>query len=123
MHDGVDLMLRDEARYQGIVPDVANDEMTRSHRLSESPDQVIENDDLFAGVTELSDDMTSDVSGTAGDQDCPVCQDISDEFDRELRNQACFGQMLLEPGIGAFNSRLELDFWGPAERRQPGCIE
>ena len=67
VHDGVDLMLREEPRDQRIVADIADDQFARGDGLAKSLAQIVEDDDPLARLAELPNDMTADVSGAAGD--------------------------------------------------------
>ena len=67
VHDCVDLMLREEPRYQRMIADITDDQLPREDGLPETFGQVIENDDSLAGLAELPHHMTANVSGAAGD--------------------------------------------------------
>ena len=62
------VVLRKQPGHQRTVADIADDEFARGHRLPESPAQIVEDDDPFRGLAQLTNDMTADVPGTAGDQ-------------------------------------------------------
>ena len=61
-------MLREQPGHQRPVADIADNELARGYRLPESSAQIVEDDDPFRGLAQLTDDMTADVPGTAGDQ-------------------------------------------------------
>src|SRR5258708_24327887 len=77
VHDGIDLVLRQNPRYQGVITDITDNEFAGCYRLPETLDEIVEDDDLFAGFSQLPSSMTAAVPGTAGDQDCPSTQAIS----------------------------------------------
>ena len=68
VHHRVYLVLRQQPGHQRIVPHVSDHQFTRRNRLPEAPAQVIQDDDALTGLAELADDMTADITGTAGDQ-------------------------------------------------------
>ena len=61
---------RIDAQDQILIADVADDERgTRRDRPAEAGRQVVEDDDLLAGVEQLEHHVAADVAGSAGDQD------------------------------------------------------
>ena len=53
VHDGVDLEAREQLLEALRVARVADDELAVEHRLAESGRQIVEHDDLLAGLAEL----------------------------------------------------------------------
>ena len=47
VHDRIDLVLGQQARHQGLIADVADDQRAGRHRLAKALDEVIEDDDPF----------------------------------------------------------------------------
>ena len=69
MDDGVDLVLGDDAADERLVADVAGDELRlRRDRPAEAGREIVEDDDLLAGIDQLPDHVTADVAGAAGDE-------------------------------------------------------
>jgi urease gamma subunit len=68
MHDRIDRMLRENTLEQRRIAGVSNNEFTMRYGRFESGGEVIERDDILAGIAELFDDMATDVSGATGDQ-------------------------------------------------------
>ncbi len=52
------------SRHCGVAR-IADDELAVEHRLAESRRQIVEHDDLLAGLAELPDDVRADVARTA----------------------------------------------------------
>jgi hypothetical protein len=77
MHHRIDLMLRQQTRDQGVVAYIADDQLASRDGLLEALRQVVENDNSFAGFAQLFYDVTANVAGAAGDQNRPVCQNLS----------------------------------------------
>ena len=69
MHDGIDSVLRQQPRDQHMISDIADHQFAGGHRLAKALPQVIEDDDLLAGLAQLPDHVAADVAGPAGDQD------------------------------------------------------
>ncbi len=67
VHDGVDLMLRQESRNQRVVADITDHQLARGYGLPKTLAQIVEDDDPLARLAELPHDMTADVAGAAGD--------------------------------------------------------
>jgi hypothetical protein len=67
MHHRIDLMLHEQARDQRVISGVADDQLTCRDGLPKAFNEVIEDNNAFAGFAQLSDDMTPNVAGTAGD--------------------------------------------------------
>ena len=67
VHDGIDLVLLEELRYQGLVAHLAHHQRPRGHGLPEPLAEVVQNHDPLAGFTELADHVAADVAGAAGD--------------------------------------------------------
>ena len=72
VHDGVDVEAREQLRQHGRVAGVADHELAVQHRLAEARRQVVEHDDVLAGLAELANDVRADVAGSPGDQNCFV---------------------------------------------------
>jgi hypothetical protein len=51
-----------------MIGDVSDNQKARGYRLPESLREIVENDHPFTGLPQLPHDVTSDVAGTAGDQ-------------------------------------------------------
>src|ERR1700692_2652421 len=68
MHDGIDSALRQEARTQRVVAPIAPHPPPWGSRLPEAAAQVVEDDDVFARLAQLTYHVAADVAGTAGDQ-------------------------------------------------------
>ena len=67
VHDRVHPVIHQQPRHQCLVPDIADDEFARGHRLPETTAEVIEDDHLFGGLAQLPHHVAADVAGTAGD--------------------------------------------------------
>lgn len=70
MHDGTHFMLHQHACHQFKIADIADDQLCATHRLAKTGAQVVYDDDPFAPRHQLLDDVTADVTGAAGDEDC-----------------------------------------------------
>jgi hypothetical protein len=68
VHDCRDVVLAQDAIHEFAITGVADDQSAVQHGRAESGRQVIENDDFFALLAELTNDVTTDVAGTAGNQ-------------------------------------------------------
>jgi hypothetical protein len=66
MHHRIDLMLRQQTRDQGVIADIADYQLASRDGLPEAFRQVVENDNSFADFAQLSYDVTTNVTGTAG---------------------------------------------------------
>ena len=70
MDDGVDAVLAHDRAHEILIPHVADDERRLSrHRPPEPRRQVVEDDDLLAGLDELENHVAADVAGPARNQD------------------------------------------------------
>jgi hypothetical protein len=67
MHHGINLVFRQKLCDQRIVADVADYKAAGRDRLPKTFDEIVQDDDPFAGLAQLSYDMTANVAGTAGD--------------------------------------------------------
>ncbi len=66
MDDGVDAVLAHDRAHEILIADVADDERRLGrHRPPEARRQVVEDDDLFAGLEELENHVAADVAGPA----------------------------------------------------------
>jgi hypothetical protein len=71
MDDGVDFVLRDQSRHEGLVAGLPDDELhALRHRPVEAGREVVEDDDALAGIDECIDHVTADIAGAAGDKNC-----------------------------------------------------
>ena len=69
VHDRIDLVLRQQPRHQRMIADIADDEFAGGDRLPEALAEIVEDDDLLAGLAQLPHHVAADVAGAAGDQD------------------------------------------------------
>jgi hypothetical protein len=67
MHDRVDLVILEYLRDERIIAHIPDDQFPGGYRLAKSLDQIVENDDTLARLTQLANDVTADVAGAAGD--------------------------------------------------------
>ena len=66
MGDGVDLVLGDQTCDQGLVAKIADDQgRLRRNRPGESRREIVDHDDLFAGVQQAQHHMAADIPGAA----------------------------------------------------------
>jgi len=70
MDDRINVVLSDDLSHQVLIGGVAEDKW---HVLGDGPvkasRQIVEYNDLFAGIGQLKDHVTADVAGTASYQD------------------------------------------------------
>ena len=69
MHHRLDGVLVQHLGDELAVGRVADDERRAEHRAAVAGGEIVEDDDAFAALGELTDDVTADVAGTAGDED------------------------------------------------------
>jgi hypothetical protein len=67
MHDRIDVEPREQLFEAGGIAGIADDELAVEHRLAEARRQIIEDDDLLAGLAELPHDVRPDIACTASD--------------------------------------------------------
>ncbi len=69
MQDGVDLVTKQQAPDDIMVAGIALDEFRLSRNgPSEPRRQIVENENVLAGVEQLEHHMAADIAGPAGDQ-------------------------------------------------------
>ncbi len=69
MNDGIDAMRLDDGTHQRLIADVADDrQYWLGQRGAKSGGEVVEHDDAFAGVDQLMDRVTADITRAAGHQ-------------------------------------------------------
>ena len=69
MGDRIDFMFVDQPRDQFAVAEIADRQRRgRGHGPGESGRQIVDDDDLFAGVDQPQSHMAADIAGAAGDQ-------------------------------------------------------
>src|SRR5215472_7821032 len=69
MDDRVDAALGDDRGDERLIASIADDERRAfGDRPIETGREIVENDDLFAGIDQLVHHMASDIAGAAGDE-------------------------------------------------------
>jgi hypothetical protein len=70
MDDGLDAMLRDQARYERLIPNIAYEQGSfLRQRPVETGAEIIEHHDALAAIDERVNHVASDIAGAASDQD------------------------------------------------------
>ncbi len=65
MHDGVDVETL-EYRFEALtVARIADHEFAMEHGATKPGGQIVQDDDFFTGLTQLSDDVATDITGTS----------------------------------------------------------
>ena len=70
MHDGVDREALEQGLEAATVAGMTDDEFTMEYRALKPGREIIQDDDVLAGLAQLSDDVTADVTRTPGDENC-----------------------------------------------------
>ena len=68
VHDRIHGIVFNDSAHQVSITGFADDQITVEHCRPESRTQVIQNDDTLTRLAQLSDNMTSDVACTTGDE-------------------------------------------------------
>ncbi len=69
MNDGVDGIAQEQPAHEVMVADIALDELRRvRHRPAEPGRQIVENDNVLAGVEQLEHHMAADEASSTRDQ-------------------------------------------------------
>jgi hypothetical protein len=68
VHDGVDVVLGQDAGDEFLVAGVADYQFAVGHGFAETGGEVVEGDDALAGLAELAHHVAADVAGAAGDE-------------------------------------------------------
>ena len=84
MDDGVDGIARQQPAHEVMVADIAFDELGFvRHRPAEPGRQIVENDDVLAGIEQLEHHMAADEASPTRDQNThgttlpqPVCNSL-----------------------------------------------
>ena len=70
MDDGVDIIAQQQPPHEIVVADIAFDELGLiRHRPAKAGGEIVEDEEVFAGIEQLEHHMASDEAGAAGDQD------------------------------------------------------
>ncbi len=70
MHDGVDSEALEQRLKATTVAGVTDNEFAMEYRAPKPGRQIVQHDDVLAGLAQLSDDVTADVTRTPGDENC-----------------------------------------------------
>ena len=68
VHDRRDVVVAQEATDELTISGVSDDQRAVQYGRAESGRQIVQNHDVFAALAELTNDMTTDIPGTAGNQ-------------------------------------------------------
>ncbi len=70
MHDRVDVEALEQRLQAGRIPGIPDDELAMQDRAAKARREVVEHDDVLAGLAELAHDVAADITGAAGDENC-----------------------------------------------------